>query len=88
MSDAERRAVLDHAITTYALNGYKVESDTGWRVVVGKRQRVHVLSNFALVLLTGGLWLVVLAIRLTNWPVDRAVLSVDVDGRLLGEFSS
>lgn len=88
MPDAERRAVLDHAIASYALNGYRVESDTGWQVVVGKRQRVHFWSNFGLVVITGGFWLAVLAIRLLNWPVDRVVLTVDVNGRLLGDFSS
>ena len=87
-TEAERRSVLDHAVASYVANGYRVESDTPWRAVVAKRQRVHFWSNLGLIVVTGGFWLVVLALRLTNWPVDRAVLWVDEDGRLLGEFSS
>lgn len=84
----ERRDVLDRAVVRYVQHGYKVESNTGTRAVVAKRQRVFVLPNVALTLVTGGLWLIVLAVKLLNWPSDRAVLTVDAAGELHGEFSS
>jgi hypothetical protein len=88
LSDDERRAMLDRAVAKYVQHGYTVKSHTGYQAVVVKRQRVNVLLNLGLSLITGGLWLIVLALRLLNWPTDRAVLSVDAAGELHGEFSS
>lgn len=85
--DAERRAILDRAVTRYVQHGYKVDSSTGRRAVVSKRQRVNVPLNAFLVLLTGGLWLAVIAVRLLDWPTDRVLLTVDESGELRGEFS-
>jgi hypothetical protein len=87
LTDAERRAVLDRAVTRYVQHGYTVRSNTGRQAVVTKRQRVSVLLNLLLALLTGGLWLIVLALRLLNWPTDRVVLTVEDSGELRGEFS-
>jgi hypothetical protein len=88
LSEAERRAILDHAVARYVEHGYRVESNTGRQAVVSKKQRVSVLLNLLLTLITGGLWLIVLAVRLLNWPTDRAVLTVTASGELQGEFSS
>jgi hypothetical protein len=87
LTDAERRAILDRAVTTYVRHGYTVRSNTGRQAVVVKRQSVNVPLNALLALATGGLWLIVLALRLLNWPVDQAVLTVDGSGELRGEFS-
>jgi hypothetical protein len=80
--------ILDRAVARYLQHGYSVVSNSGTRAVVAKRQQVSVLLNLGLALITGGLWLIVLAIRLLNWPADRAVLAVDEWGGLTGEFSS
>ena len=87
LREADRRAVLDRAVAKYVQHGYRVESHTGWQAVVAKRQQVHVLLNVALALVTGGLWLIVLAIRLLNWPIDRVVLSIDEHGLITPSFS-
>jgi hypothetical protein len=87
-SDEERREVLDRAVATYARHGYTVRSRSAFRAVVAKRQRVHLWMNLALVLVTGGFWLLVLAIRLLNWPLDSVVLVVDDHGSVIPEFSS
>ena len=87
LTDAERRAILDRAVTKYVQHGYTVASRTGRQAVVSKRQRVNVPLNTLLVLLTGGLWLGVVAVRLLDWPTDRVLLSVDESGELRGDFS-
>ena len=69
-------------------HGYTVKSNDGRQAVVAKRQSVNVLLNLLLVIITGGIWLIILALRLLNWPTDRAVLTVDASGELRGEFSS
>lgn len=87
LTDAERRSILDRAVTKYVQHGYSVRSNTGRQAVVVKRQTVNVPLNLVLVILTGGFWLILLALRLLNWPTDRVVLSVDESGELQGEFS-
>ncbi|WP_375390107.1 hypothetical protein [uncultured Amnibacterium sp.] len=88
LSDDERRRILDRAVAKYVQHGYSIRSNDGRRAVVAKRQSVNVLLNLLLVLVTGGIWLIFLALRLLNWPTDRAVLTVDPTGELRGEFSS
>jgi hypothetical protein len=88
LTDEERRRILDRAVAKYVEHGYSVRSNDGRRAVVAKRQSVNVLLNLLLVLVTGGIWLIFLALRLLNWPTDRAVLTVDPSGELRGEFSS
>jgi len=87
LTDEERRAILDRAVTKYVQHGYRVRSNSGRQAVVAKRQPVNVLLNAVLAILTGGFWLILLAIRLLNWPTDVVVLSVDESGVLQGEFS-
>jgi hypothetical protein len=87
-SDADRSELLDRAIARYAQHGYTVRSRSAFRAVVAKPQRLDVLTNLLLVLITGGIWLVVLALRLLNRPVDAVVLRVDEYGALVPEFSS
>lgn len=84
----DRRDLLDRAVTKYLEHGYRLRSNRGFRAVVGKRQALNVPLNLGLVLITGGFWLIVLAFRLTNWPVDTVVLTVDEHGVLTPEFSS
>lgn len=80
--------MLDRAVARYVQHGYTVTSNTGRQAVVVKRQRVNVLVNLLLTVVTAGVWLIVLALRLLNWPTDRAVLTIDAAGELSGEFSS
>ncbi len=87
MSDAEQRVVLDRVVAKYVQHGYSVQSNTGRQAVVTRRQRVQVGLNLAMTVLTGGIWLLVLAIRLLNWPTDRVVLTIDRHGVLTPEFS-
>lgn len=44
--------------------------------------------NVLLTIVTAGFWLLILALRLLNWPVDRAVLTVDEHGELDGASTS
>ncbi|GAA4744269.1 hypothetical protein GCM10025783_14920 [Amnibacterium soli] len=87
LTDEERRSILDRAVTRYVEHGYRVRSNTGRQAVVAKRQSVNVPLNAVLAILTGGFWLILLAVRLLNWPTDLVVLSVDETGELQGRFS-
>lgn len=87
LTEDDRRALLDRVVAKYVQHGYSVESNNGHQAVVVKRQRLNVLLNLLLTVVTGGLWLIVLGVRLLNWPTDRAVLTIDAAGELRGDFS-
>ena len=87
-TEVERRAALERATTAYVQEGYKLDSLTSWQAVLSRRQRVRIGVNLVLTLLTAGFWLIILALRLLNWPMDRVVLTIDEHGKLDGEFRS
>lgn len=88
LPEDQRRAILDRAVARYVAHGYSVQSNTGRQAVVVKRQRINLLLNLLLIVITGGVWLIVFAVRLLNWPTDRVVLTVNGQGDLTGDFSS
>ena len=85
--DARRRKILEDAVATYVRHGYSVALSTPHRAVVQRPQQVKVMLNLGLTLITGGVWLVILAVRLLNRPVDRVELAVDEWGVLVPRFS-
>ncbi len=85
--EARRREILDDAVAVYVRHGYTVALSSAHRAVVQRPQQVKVMLNLGLALITGGVWLVVLAVRLLNRPMDRVVLTVDEWGVLVPEFS-
>lgn len=85
--DSRRRAILDDAVAAYVRHGYSVALASPHRAVVQRPQQVKVMLSLGLTLITGGVWLVILALRLLNRPVDRVVLTVDEWGVLVPEFS-
>ena len=87
IAEARRREILDDAVAVYVRHGYSVALSSPHRAVVQRPQQVKVLLSLGLTLITGGVWLVVLALRMLNRPVDRVVLTVDEWGVLVPEFS-
>lgn len=87
VAEDRRRAILDDAVAAYVRHGYSVALASPHRAVVQRPQQVKVMLNLGLTLITGGVWLVILALRLLNRPVDRVVLTVDEWGVLVPEFS-
>lgn len=78
-----RQDVLNREVAAYVQRGYAVESSMPGQVVLSKRSRIGLLSNVLLTLLTGGIWLVVIAYRLINRKTSRVVLTVNESGKVV-----
>ena len=67
--------MLDQKVAEYVAKGYSVESRSDTQAVVSRKKRIGLVSNTLLTILTGGIWLVVVAYKVINRKVDRVVLT-------------
>ena len=72
---------LDAQVAQYVAKGFAVESRTESQAVLVKRSRIGLFWNVLLTVVTGGLWLIVIAYRLINRKSSRVVLTAREDGR-------
>ncbi len=75
-------AALDADVARMVAEGYSVESRTPTQAVLVKKSRIGWFWNTVLVLVTGGLWLIVVAYRLVNRKSSRVVITIGPDGRI------
>lgn len=78
----QRQEVLNREVAAYVGRGYAVESSMPGQAILSKKSKIGLLSNVLLTLLTGGIWLVVIAYRVINRKTSRVVLTVSEDGRI------
>lgn len=67
--------MLDQKVAEYVAKGYAVESRTDTQAVVSRKKKIGLVSNVLLTLLTGGIWLVVVAYKVINRKTERVVLT-------------
>jgi hypothetical protein len=82
LTDAARTEILNQAVAGYARDGWTVNSVAGFQAVLSRKKRIGWFWNLILALVTGGLWLIVVIIRVVNRKILTAVLSVDAYGRV------
>lgn len=80
--DPVRSAALDAAVARWARDGWAVSSVSGTSAVLQRKKRIGWFWNLVLTLLTGGLWLIVVVIRVVNRKIQTVILSVDEYGRI------
>lgn len=71
---------LDAAVADYVTRGWAVESRTENQAVMAKKSYIGWFWNTILALITGGLWLIVVAFRVINRKIYRVVLTYDGQG--------
>jgi hypothetical protein len=81
MSDST--AALNAEIARFATQGWTVSSVSDGQAVLQRKKRIGWFWNLLLTLLTGGLWLIVVIIRLVNRKTETLILSVDPSGRVV-----
>jgi hypothetical protein len=74
------RPTFNTEISNYVANGWTVESQTDFQAVLVKPHRIGWFWNILLSVVTGGLWLIVVAYRLINRKKERLVLTADEFG--------
>ena len=81
-SDAQRRAALDAVVAEYARQGWTPTVLSSTQAVLQRKKRIGWFWNLLLALLTAGLWLIVVAIRVVNRKMQTTILTVDEWGRV------
>jgi hypothetical protein len=77
-----RTEILNVEVARYVSKGWSVQSQAGGQAVLSKTKRIGVFWNVLLSLLTGGLWLIVVAVRVINRKRNSLVLSVNTSGQV------
>ena len=74
-------AVLNAEVARYAARGWSVSSVQGQQAVLRRQKRIGWFWNLVLTLITGGLWLIVVIIRVVNRKIESPIVTVDAYGR-------
>lgn len=80
LNDAARTEILNQAVARYARDGWTVNSVAGFQAVLSRKKRIGWFWNLILALITAGLWLIVVIIRVVNRKILTVVLTVDAYG--------
>jgi hypothetical protein len=75
-------ATLNAEVARLASKGWTVNSVAGSQAVLQRKKRIGVFWNLLLAILTGGLWLIVVIVRLVNRKIETRVLTVDAFGKV------
>ncbi|SMQ60443.1 hypothetical protein SAMN06295909_0447 [Plantibacter sp. VKM Ac-1784] len=75
-------AVLNAEVARYAARGWTVSSVQGQQAVLQRQKRIGWFWNLILTFITGGLWLIVVIIRVVNRKVESLIVTVDAYGRI------
>ena len=80
LNDSVRADLLNAEVARFAGRGWSVSSVSGSQAVLSRKRRIGFWLNAVLALLTGGLWLLVVLVRVVNRRVENLVLTVDAAG--------
>ena len=69
--------LLDAEVARQLRKGWTLASRSETQAVLTRKRRLSVFWNVVLTLLTGGLWLIVVAIRLANRTPESRTVTVD-----------
>jgi hypothetical protein len=82
MSESLASSALNAEIARYASQGWTVSSVTDGQAVLQRKKRIGWFWNLLLTLLTGGIWLIVVIVRLVNRKTETLILAADSEGRV------
>lgn len=82
LTSEQRTEILNAEVARYASKGWLVNSQAGNQAVLSRKKRIGVFWNLVLSIITGGLWLIVVVIRLVNRKTQTLVLTVDANGNV------
>ena len=82
LDDAARAAILNAEVARYANQGWTVSSVSAGQGVLQRTKRIGWFWNLLLVIITAGLWLIVIIIRVVNRKIETRIVRVDAYGRV------
>lgn len=75
--------VLNAEIARLASQGWTVSSVSEGQAVLQRKKRIGWFWNLLLAVVTGGLWLIVVIVRLINRKVETIIITTTPDGRVI-----
>ena len=82
LSSEARTEVLNDEVARYARKGWTVNSVQGSQAVLSRKKKIGFWINALLALITGGLWLIVVLVRVINRKVESLIINVDAYGKV------
>ena len=82
LDDASRAAILNAEVARYANQGWTVSSVSAGQGVLQRKKRIGWFWNLILTIITAGLWLIVIIIRVVNRKIETRIVRVDAYGRV------
>lgn len=82
LSDADRYNIVNAEVAKLARDGWTVSSVTPGQAVLQRRKRIGWFWNIILTLLTAGLWLIVVIVKLVNRKTLTKIVTVDAYGNV------
>ncbi|MBF4603781.1 hypothetical protein [Curtobacterium sp. VKM Ac-2884] len=79
VTPAQQQA-LQTEIARASADGWTVTSVTGNQAILQRKKRIGWFWNLVLTVVTGGLWLIVVIIRLVNRKTQTQIITVDAGG--------
>jgi len=79
VTPAQQQA-LQTEIARASSNGWTVTSVTGNQAILQRKKRIGWFWNLLLTIVTGGLWLIVVIIRVVNRKTETRIITVDPMG--------
>lgn len=82
LSDEGRAALLNAEVAKQASRGWTVQTVSSGQAVLSRNVKIGWFWNIILSLLTAGLWLIVVIVRVVNRKKETLVIQVDAYGRV------
>jgi hypothetical protein len=83
MTTTDTRAdALNAEVARYASRGWTVSSVSAGQAVLTRKKKIGFWLNAILALFTGGLWLIVVLVRVVNRKVENVIVTVDAAGKI------
>ena len=82
LSVDEQSQILNNEVAKAARQGWTVSSVAGNQAILQRKKRIGWFWNVILSIVTGGLWLIVVIVRLVNRKIETSVISVDAYGNI------
>ena len=73
---------MNAAVASYASDGWTVSSVTGTQAILQRKRKIGWFWNIVLTVVTGGLWLIVVIVKVVNRKIETVTLTVDQSGRV------
>lgn len=83
MTTDQQTAALNAEVAKYAAKGWTVSNVTSAQAVLQRKKRIGWFWNIVLTVVTGGLWLIVIVVRLVNRKMETVILAVDLYGNVV-----